>query len=64
MEVFAETGDAYNLPTIFTEQFLQWFIWIGGAGTTLSLVVLFMFSKAKFLKDLGRLTFIPGLFKY
>lgn len=62
MEIFAETGDAYNLPTIFTEQFLQWFIWIGGAGTTLSLVVLFMFSKAKFLKDLGRLTFIPGLF--
>ncbi|GLC87309.1 PTS sugar transporter subunit IIC [Lysinibacillus piscis] len=62
MEVFAQTGDAYNLPTLFTEQFIQWFVWIGGAGSTLALVVLFMFSKSVFLKDLGRLSFLPGLF--
>lgn len=62
MEQFAETADAYGLPNLFTEQFIQWFVWLGGAGSTLALVVLFMFSKARFLKELGRLAFIPGLF--
>ena len=51
-----------HLSTIFTEQFLQWFVWIGGAGGTLALVVLFMFSKSKYLKDLGKLSILPGLF--
>ncbi|PEJ56707.1 PTS cellbiose transporter subunit IIC [Bacillus sp. AFS002410] len=59
---FAQTGNAHHLPYLFTEQFLQWFVWIGGAGSTLALVVLFMFSKVKYLKDLGRLAFVPGLF--
>lgn len=62
MEVFAETGDAVNLPTLFTEQFIQWFVWIGGSGSTLALVILFMFSKAKYLRELGKLSFLPGLF--
>lgn len=62
MDTFAATGDAANLPTLFTEQFIQWFVWIGGSGSTLALVILFMFSKAKYLKELGRLSFIPGLF--
>ncbi len=30
MEVFQSTGNAHELPNIFTEQFLQWFVWIGG----------------------------------
>ena len=47
---------------IFYRTVLQWFIWIGGAGTTLSLVVLMMFSKSTYLKSLGRLSFLPGLF--
>jgi PTS system cellobiose-specific IIC component len=62
MEAFNAGVNAHQLPNIFTEQFLQWFIWIGGAGATLALVVLFMFSKSKYLKSLGRLSFIPGLF--
>lgn len=62
IEVFTQTGSAQELPNIFTEQFLQWFVWIGGAGTTLALVVLFLFSKSKYLKQLGRLSFLPGLF--
>ena len=33
-----------------------------GAGATLSLCIMFMFSKSKFLKSLGRLGFLPGLF--
>lgn len=62
MEAFAEGAYIHALPNIFTEQFLQWFVWIGGAGATLSLVVLFMFSKSKYLRSLGRLSFLPGLF--
>jgi len=62
MEAFANGVPAGELPNIFTEQFLQWNVWIGGAGTTLALVVLFMFSKSTYLKQLGKLSFIPGLF--
>ncbi len=62
MDAFQAGASANHLPNIFTEQFLQWYIWIGGAGTTLALVILFMFSKSKYLKSLGRLSFLPGLF--
>jgi len=62
MSEFAGGTSAHHLSTIFTEQFLQWFIWIGGAGGTLALVVLFMFSKSAYLKDLGKLDILPGLF--
>lgn len=62
IDAFATGANAHNMPNIFTEQFLQWFVWIGGAGTTLALVVLLMFSKSKYLKSLGRLSFLPGLF--
>lgn len=62
MEVFQSTGNAHELPNIFTEQFLQWFVWIGGAGTTLALVVLFLFSKSNYLKQLGRLSILSGIF--
>lgn len=62
MEVFQASGNAHELPNIFTEQFLQWFVWIGGAGTTLALVVLFLFSKSNYLKQLGRLSILPGIF--
>ncbi len=62
MEAFANGVPASELPNIFTEQFIQWFVWIGGSGTTLALVILFMMSKSKYLKQLGRLSFIPGLF--
>lgn len=62
MEVFAATGNAHELPYLFTEQFLQWYVWIGGAGSTLALSFLFLFSKSKYLKSLGKMTVVPGLF--
>lgn len=62
MDAFTAGVAATELPNIFTEQFLQWFVWIGGAGMTLALVVLFLFSKSNYYRSLGKLSFIPGLF--
>lgn len=62
MTEFTNGVAASSLSNIFTEQFLQWFVWIGGAGTTLALVVLFLTSKSKYLKSLGRLSLLLGLF--
>jgi len=62
IEAFADGVPADQLPNLFTEQFLQWFVWIGGAGGTLALVTLFLFSKSEYLKSLGKLSFLPGLF--
>jgi PTS system cellobiose-specific IIC component len=62
MDAFQQVGNAHELPNLFTEQFLQWFVQIGGSGTTLALCILFLTSKVKFLKQMGRLTIIPGIF--
>ena len=49
-------------PNIGDEGFYS-FVWIGGAGGTLALCLLFMFfAKSSYLKQIGRLSFIPGLF--
>lgn len=62
MEAFSSNGNAHDLPNIFTEQFFQWFVQIGGSGSTLALALLFLISRAKFLKQLGKLTIVPGIF--
>lgn len=51
------------VPNIVTDQFINIFVFIGGAGVTLSLVILMTFlSKSKQLKSLGKLSIGPGLF--
>ncbi|MEE6724770.1 PTS transporter subunit EIIC [Pediococcus acidilactici] len=51
------------LVHFMTEQFFQWFVWVGGAGATLSLAILLaFFSKAKFSKTMGAVTIIPAIF--
>lgn len=61
-ELFQGGMSAYHLPHIFTEQFYQWYAQMGGTGATLALVVLFLSSKSKYLKQLGRLSILPGIF--
>lgn len=58
--VAAQAGEA--IPNIGVQPFIFTFLWIGGGGGTLALCLLMCFSKSKFLKQLGRLSIVPGFF--
>lgn len=49
------------LPNVAPLPFYQWFVWIGGAGATLSLVIMLCFSKARYLRKLGLTSLLPSL---
>ncbi|MEF2781733.1 PTS transporter subunit EIIC [Erysipelotrichaceae bacterium HCN-30851] len=56
-----EAGEA--LPYIFTNPFSNFFTNFGGGGSTLSLVILMVtVCKSKRIKQLGRLSIVPGFF--
>lgn len=60
--VAAGTATVANLH-IFTETFIYTcYLWVGGVGATLSLVILMCFSKSKELKALGRACLVPSIF--
>lgn len=61
-ELFQNGMSEFELPNIFTEQFFQWYAQMGGSGATLAFVVLCLFSKSSFLKQLGKVSIIPGIF--
>ncbi|MCX7871247.1 MAG: PTS transporter subunit EIIC [bacterium] len=42
--------------------FFQWFIWIGGAGSTLGLNILLLFNKNEYLRNIGKTGILPSLF--
>ncbi len=51
------------LPFIFTNPFSNFFTNYGGGGSTLSLVILMVTTcKSKRIKQLGRLSLVPGIF--
>ena len=45
----AKAGE--QLPNIVVEPFFQWFVWIGGAGATLSLCILMVSLNQSILKS-------------
>ncbi|WP_027108013.1 PTS cellobiose transporter subunit IIC [Lacticigenium naphthae] len=56
-----EAGE--ELPNIITNEFMLNFVWMGGGGATIGLViVLFFMSKSKQNKAMGQLSFFPGIF--
>lgn len=56
-----ELGKA--LPTIASEPFFQWFIYIGGSGATIGLAIAMVtVGKSAFSKSLGKTVFVPALF--
>ena len=51
------------LKAIAAEPFFQWFIWIGGSGATIGLVIsLALSAKSSYGKQLGRVALVPGIF--
>lgn len=60
--VAAGTATASNL-LIYTEGLtFCTYMWVGGIGCTLPLVIMLMFSKSKELSSLGKACFVPGIF--
>ena len=51
-----------ELPTIFAQPFIDFFIQLGGSGATFGLVLLFLRSRSLHLKSIGKLSLIPGCF--
>ncbi|MGE7888451.1 PTS sugar transporter subunit IIC [Bacillus cereus] len=59
----AVASGASHFPFIAPEPFYQWFIWIGGSGATLGLVLaMIVFGRSKYSKALSRTCIIPGIF--
>ncbi|MFD2627820.1 PTS cellobiose transporter subunit IIC [Oceanobacillus kapialis] len=60
---FQEGMAASDLPNIFTKQFFDIFVFMGGSGATIALVIAILFwAKSKQMKQLGRLSVGPGAF--
>ncbi|KYC62639.1 PTS cellobiose transporter subunit IIC [Heyndrickxia coagulans] len=56
-----QTGHA--LPHIVTNEFMLNFVWMGGGGTTIGLVIcLWLFARSKNNKAMGSLSVAPGVF--
>ncbi|MGF1693006.1 PTS sugar transporter subunit IIC [Photobacterium kagoshimensis] len=51
------------IPNVFTQPFWDFYIFIGGSGATLALVILMVFSKSIHLRSLGRMSVVPGFFQ-
>jgi len=51
-----------EIPKIFVQPILDFFIFVGGAGGTWGVVILMMRSKATHLKVIGKMSVIPGSF--
>lgn len=48
---------------IAPETFFQWFIWIGGSGATIGLIICaIMFGKAKYTKSISKACLVPSIF--
>lgn len=61
--VWADTGVADKMHHIAPEPFYQWFIWIGGSGATLGLVIAMLFvAKSNYLKALGKSVLPASIF--
>ncbi len=56
-------GAMADIPNIGVEPFYQWFVWIGGAGGTVGLIIVcYFFAKSKYLKSITKVSLIPTIF--
>lgn len=67
LQYFTENAEKvanHQVPThIAPETFFQWFIWIGGSGATIGLIICaILFGKAKYTKSISKACLIPSIF--
>ncbi|MFT4148035.1 MAG: PTS sugar transporter subunit IIC [Micrococcaceae bacterium] len=60
----AEAVANHQHPThIAPEPFFQWFIWIGGSGATIGLIICaLIFGRAKYTRSISRASVVPSIF--
>ncbi|PFK36704.1 PTS lactose transporter subunit IIC [Bacillus cereus] len=52
-----------TIPHVAPETFFQWFIWIGGSGATLGLVIaMLLTARSTYSKTMARATIVPSIF--
>ncbi|MBP2645777.1 MAG: lactose transporter subunit [Firmicutes bacterium] len=57
----AAAASGQPIPNIGPEPFFQWFVWIGGSGATIGLVLLMLVSRSPYLRSVGKATLLPGI---
>ncbi|MGN1272279.1 MAG: PTS sugar transporter subunit IIC [Lactobacillus sp.] len=63
MKAVAHGATAATAPHFMTEQYFQWFVYIGGSGTILALcILLFFFSKSAYGKAMGKAVTLTSIF--
>ncbi|GGE81524.1 PTS sugar transporter subunit IIC [Priestia taiwanensis] len=63
IKVFGETGNAADVPNLVTKQLLDAFVYMGGSGTTLALLIaVLIFAKSNQARSVGKLATPSGLF--
>ncbi len=60
--VAAGTATASSLNVVTSEVIYSAYIWVGGVGCTLPLVIMMILSKSKYLNALGKACIVPGVF--
>lgn len=60
--VTAGTATVSKLNVVTSETIYSAYLWVGGIGCTLPLVIMMILSKSKKLKALGRASLVPGIF--
>ncbi|WP_370555211.1 PTS transporter subunit EIIC [Edwardsiella tarda] len=56
-------ANGLELPNIITQPFMDNFVWMGGGGATIGLVIcLLFFSRSRQSRTLGSLAMLPGIF--
>ncbi len=59
----ADGGLMSEVPNIGVEPFYQWFVWIGGAGGTIGLIIVcYLFAKSEYLKSITKVSLVPSIF--
>jgi len=59
-QIAFELGEA--LPNSFVDPFWRFYIVIGGCGSTLALVIMYMRSRSAHLRSIGKLSVVPSFF--